>query len=115
MTTGDRIKQLRIEKHMSQEELGEKVGVQKAAINKYETGLVVNLKRSTIAKLAAALDVTPAYLMGWEDTEPAPEPQEMDKSDLKIALWNGEKGMTDAQLAEVMQFVAFVKARDEKK
>lgn len=64
MTTGEKIKMLRVKKGMSQEELGKKVGVQKAAINKYEKGIVVNLKMSTIAKLADALDVTPVYLMG---------------------------------------------------
>ena len=67
MTTGDRIRQLRLEHHMTQEELGAKVGVQKAAIYKYENSLVVNLKRSTIEKLAAALDTTPTYLMGMEE------------------------------------------------
>ena len=55
MTTGEKIKMLRVKKGMSQEELGKKVGVQKAAINKYEKGIVVNLKMSTIAKLADAL------------------------------------------------------------
>ena len=48
MTTGERIRQLRIEHQMTQEELGAKVGVQKAAIYKYENGLVVNLKRSIL-------------------------------------------------------------------
>ena len=69
MTTGERIRQLRIEHDMTQEELGAKVGVQKAAIYKYETGLIVNLKRSTIEKLAIALSTTPTYLMGMEDAE----------------------------------------------
>lgn len=69
MTTGDRIKELRTKKGMSQEELGAKIGVKKAAINKYESGLVVNFKQSTIAKLASALDVSPIYLMGWDDGE----------------------------------------------
>lgn len=70
MTTGERIRQLRIEHQMTQEELGAKVGVQKAAIYKYENGLIVNLKRSTIEKLALVLDTTPTYLMGMEDDEP---------------------------------------------
>lgn len=69
MTTGERIRQLRIEHDMTQEELGAKIGVQKAAIYKYETGLIVNLKRSTIEKLAIALSTTPTYLMGMEDAE----------------------------------------------
>lgn len=71
MTTGERIRQLRIEHQMTQEELGAKVGVQKAAIHKYENGLVVNLKRSILEKLALVLDTTPTYLMGMEDAEPA--------------------------------------------
>ena len=69
MTTGEKIKMLRVKKGMSQEELGKKVGVQKAAINKYEKGIVVNLKMSTIAKLADALDVTPVYLMGIDEEQ----------------------------------------------
>lgn len=72
MTTGERIKQLRISKGMTQEELGEKVGVKKAAIYKYETGLVVNLKRDVIEKLAKVFEVSPSYLMGMEDTQPKP-------------------------------------------
>ena len=69
MTTGERIRQLRIEHQMTQEELGARVRVQKAAIYKYENGLVVNLKRSILEKLAIVLDTTPTYLMGMEDSE----------------------------------------------
>ena len=69
-STGAKIKELRTALGITQQELGDMIGVQKAAINKYETGIVVNLKRSTIAKLADALHTTPAYLMGWE-SEPA--------------------------------------------
>lgn len=67
---GKKIKQLRKQLDMTQEELGQKVGVTKATINKYETGIVVNLRRPTIEKLAKALEVSPAYLMGWIETTP---------------------------------------------
>ena len=70
MTIGDKIKQLRKERGMTQEELGNLIGVQKAAINKYETGIVVNLKKEIIAKLAKALDVNPVWLMDDEDDWP---------------------------------------------
>lgn len=72
MTTGQRIKQLRLAKGLSQEQLGSMVGVKKAAINKYESGLVVNIKRSTIEKLAEALDTDPVYLLGLTEQAPAP-------------------------------------------
>lgn len=70
MTIGEKIKRLRKECGMTQEELGNLVGVQKAAINKYETGVVVNLKKEMISKLAAALDVNPVWLMDEEDDWP---------------------------------------------
>lgn len=78
MTTGERIKQLRIAKGLSQEELGAMIGVQKAAVNKYEKNIVVNLKRSVMEKLAAALDADPVYLFGFGANLPAnvrPMPQ----------------------------------------
>ena len=72
MTTGERIRALRQAAKLSQEELGARIGVQKAAIHKYETGLVVNLKKFTLEKLAQALHTTPAYLLGLEDPGLAP-------------------------------------------
>lgn len=67
MTMGDIIKKLRLEANMTQEELGQKIGVQKSAIRKYEKGEVENIKRSTIKTMAELFDVSPCYLMGWED------------------------------------------------
>lgn len=72
MTTGQRIKQLRVQKGLSQEQLGNMVGVKKAAINKYESGLVVNIKRSTILKLANVLESDPVYLLGLTEEALAP-------------------------------------------
>ena len=67
MTTGDRIKQARLAAHLTQKELAEKVGLKFSAIHKYETGMVVNLKRETIAALANALNVKPSWLMCLDD------------------------------------------------
>lgn len=54
---GQLIKDARIAKGLTQEELGKLVGVQKSAIAKYENGRVVNIKRSTLQGLAKALDL----------------------------------------------------------
>lgn len=67
MKTADKIKALRLAKNLSQEALGELVGVKKAAINKYETGRVVNIKRTTLQKLADALGVSAADLLDDEE------------------------------------------------
>jgi transcriptional regulator with XRE-family HTH domain len=70
LSPGERIKELRLLSEMSQEELGKRVGVQRAAINKYEKGTVENIPIKTIEKIAQVFDVSPAYIVGWnkEDT-----------------------------------------------
>lgn len=73
MTTGERIRQARKAAGLTQKELAEKVGVKFSAIHKYETGMIVNLKRETIAELAKALDVSPSWLMCMDDAQPAQE------------------------------------------
>lgn len=63
MEIGAIIKKARLEKQMTQQELGEIVGVQKSAIAKYENGRVVNIKRSTLQKIASALNIRPSELI----------------------------------------------------
>lgn len=52
------VRTLRISRGWTQEELGKKMGVQKAAVNKWETGQL-DLKRSTIQRLCEIFDVSP--------------------------------------------------------
>lgn len=65
----DVLRNLRTEKGMTQEELGKMVGLKKEAIYKYEKGIVVNPKRSLIAKLAHIFNVSPSYILGIEDDQ----------------------------------------------
>lgn len=67
MEIGEKIKYLRTRQGMTLEELGEKVGVGKSTVRKWETGAIANMRRNKIAILADALNVSPSYLMGWED------------------------------------------------
>lgn len=60
---GQKIKQLRISKGLTQEELGEILGVKKAAVQKYESGQVQNLKQSTIKKLCEVFNKYPDYFI----------------------------------------------------
>lgn len=67
MEMGQKIKKIREEKGMTLEELGNKVGVGKSTVRKWENGMIANMRRDKIAKLANALDCPASYLMGWED------------------------------------------------
>lgn len=62
---GRKIKELRLLSGMSQEALGKRVGVQRAAINKYEKGTVENISIKTIEKMADVFNVNPNYIVGW--------------------------------------------------
>ena len=66
MSIGTRIKDRRKQLGLTQDELADKVKTTKQAIYKYEKGIVTNLPSDKIEKLAAALDCSPGYLMGWD-------------------------------------------------
>lgn len=61
---GELIKTARIAKGITQQELGDAVGVQKSAIAKYENGRVINIKRNVLQGLADTLDLDIASLVG---------------------------------------------------
>lgn len=67
MNMGERLKELRLLKGATQEDVGKVISVSKATIMKYEKGLVENLKRSSIEKLAKYFNVAPSYLMCMDD------------------------------------------------
>lgn len=73
MEVGTLIKEARIAKGLTQEELGKLVGVQKSAIAKYENGRVVNIKRSTLQKLATALNLKGSDLIIQSNPKEAAE------------------------------------------
>lgn len=62
MTIGEKIAARRKELHMTTEELGRLIGVQRSAVTKYEKGKV-DLKSKQIQAIAKALDVPPVYLL----------------------------------------------------
>lgn len=68
----DRIKERRIELGLTQKELADRMGFKtKSSISKAET-IEVNPTADRIREFAKALETTPAYLMGWEDSKGNP-------------------------------------------
>lgn len=66
---GHRIKVRREQLQMTQEELAKKIGYKsKTTITKIENG-TNDIVQSKVCDFAKALNTTPAYLMGWEDSE----------------------------------------------
>ena len=62
---GKRVRELRIKRNMSQQELGNAIGVTKVSICGYENGIrIPNLEK--LCKLADSLETTTDYLLGRE-------------------------------------------------
>lgn len=66
MNIGEKIKELRLKNGYTLEELGDKVGVGKSTVRKWENGMISNMRRDKIAKLALALNVTPDFFINYE-------------------------------------------------
>lgn len=71
MTIGEKIRQLRENSKLTQTELAQRIGTTKQNIYKYETGIITNIPSDRIEMIAQIFDVSPAYIMGW-DEENAP-------------------------------------------
>lgn len=97
----NRMKSRREELNMSYQTLSEKVGISKSTLQRYETGYIKNMPVDKLEDIAKALDISPSYLMGWD--EPA-------KPTTLAAHFDGEE-YTEDELKEIRQFAEFVKGK----
>ena len=81
MLLGQRIKRLRVKARLSQSELASRAGVTRSLINKLEDRSTSNPTLDKLQRIAAALDVSVAYLIG--EGHPIPENLR------RLALQNG--------------------------
>ena len=96
------IRNRRSELGLTLEEVGRRVGVNRAPVQRWETGEIKNLGRDKIAALAAALHVTPEYLLGWTE-----EPGLQMEHNLAAATAD----LTPEETASVLNYIAFLKAQ----
>lgn len=102
LTIGEKIHDLRIRNNMTMDDLARELGVQRSAINKYEKGIVVNLKRSTIAGLCRVFGVSSSYFL---DDDPKPVTEE----DNEIRIVSGMmENMTKEQKEQIVAIVRAV-------
>lgn len=76
MSVGSRIKEARESKGMSQVSLADKISVSKQTLYKYENDIITNVPSDKIEAISKALNVSPQYIMGWD------EPPAADQNDI---------------------------------
>lgn len=67
MSIGKRIKSLRQNLSITQEELATQIGTTKQNIYKYENEIITNIPSDKIESIAKVLHTSPSYLMGWDN------------------------------------------------
>lgn len=68
----ERIKALLRSSNLSYQDLEKLTNIKKSSLQRYASGKTQKIPMDAIEKLSAAFDVSPAYLMGWDITEPTP-------------------------------------------
>lgn len=98
MTIGERIKKLRIEQGLTQEEVAFKMGYKsRSSYNKMENSNSLSLDK--VEKLANIFGVSPAYLMGWQTTT------EIDMGNTfgrTLELYAQSQGMSLAEISKAL-------------
>lgn len=102
-----RMKNRREELDMSYQTLSDKVGISKSTLQRYETGFIKNMPVDKLEDIADALQVSPAYLMGWEPNININEPTTI------AAHFDGNE-YTEEQINRIKAFAAFIKTEDNK-
>lgn len=63
------IKEKRLEKNMTLEQVGNLIGVGKSTVRKWENGMIENMGRDKIVALSKALDISPLDILGMDEAE----------------------------------------------
>ena len=115
-STAEKIKELRLTRGLTLEQVANEVGVGKSTVRKWETGMIANMRNDKIKALAKALGKTPEYLMGWEDAEKEPAPADQELTEMLETLRTREdmrmlfKLSRDATPEDVRQAVKIIEA-----
>lgn len=114
MDMGQKIKFLREQQNMTLEELGNKVGVGKSTVRKWENGIIANMRRDKIAKIATALNCSPAYIMGWEEeAKIADSSYTLTVSPKVQQLVEVVSNMNSEQVDKIIDYAEYIKAKEQ--
>jgi len=93
LTIPERLKDLRVERHLTLEQLAEATGISKSALGKYETDDYKDISPYSIIELAKFYEVSTDYLLGVTETKnhPNTDLHDLHLSDDMIALLKSGK------------------------
>lgn len=127
MRIGERIKQRRLELGYTADALAKLLNKNRATIYRYENGDIENMPIDVLEPLAKALNTTPAYLMGWTDSQQSIEPKNTEgyytaPEAAEFAeylrtrpgarmLFSAAKDMSKEEMEETVKYIEFLKSK----
>lgn len=75
MSIGSNLHNRRKQQRLTLAELADMVGLSRQTLSRYENGIITNIPHENIERLAAALQTSPAALMGWQPDLSAYQPE----------------------------------------
>lgn len=100
----ENMKRLRLEKGMTLTDVGEKIGVRNATVQRYESGEIKNIKHETIVQLADLFGVTPSELMGWKTADTAAPPSCPQKECVRVPVFSSIAAGAPLEDSEVIDY-----------
>ncbi len=86
-------------------EMCKKLSIPRASLTDFKMGRRRSISAATLQKIAEYFSVSVEYLLSGE----APNSDDLN---LKVALFGGEQGVTDAMLEEVLRYATYIKERE---
>ncbi|MBR0090609.1 MAG: helix-turn-helix transcriptional regulator [Lachnospiraceae bacterium] len=86
MTKGERLKHRRDMLGLTQVEVADALGVSKQLYYKYENDVITNIPSNRIEELARILNVSPEYIMGWDENKERIAKESVDAAEISLAL-----------------------------
>lgn len=99
MTIGERIKEQRIKKDMSLQDLANLLKISRQTIYKYETGTIANIPLDKITALSEIFGMTEAELTGWDQ-------KYYQKESAKQQLIARINEMTEEECSVLLKFIS---------
>jgi transcriptional regulator with XRE-family HTH domain len=113
MTLSERAKKRREELGMNLTEVAKKMGVSTSTVMRYETQDTEKITAVYLEKLAEALNVTPGYLMGWEEKDELQDYLDMlhKRPEMKT-LFSISKNATKKDVEQAIKIIEALKGSD---
>lgn len=108
MSIGDKIKYNRIRLGLTQTQLGERLGVKKNAVSKWECGRVDDIPTSKLKTMASLFGVPVSYLIDDLVEQESVPTKDENKNVVRIAGRDGsfiEKNLSDEQVAALKTLI----------